>query len=432
MSVECVPRRSQRPTNCLGTWYLTSALRDAKVMFVKLECMVIGSVANIECHLLAGFDDARILPSAGLETGGIMVIRLSAPSGHSARLLTATCFIVVALAAMIAARHVFARREAETPRIGLPQRALDLGNGDVGDIRDGVFQVSNRGTAPLAVSFRPSCGCSDLRPRVASIPPNEVLDVHVGVRLSEEPAEKVVTIAISSNDPLRPEASYIVRAKCLPPLNVSPIAAHLGSVVTGRTASTKVVIRSRDGASLPPEATIHAESDSPFILTSVTKTEGTGEAFVHIKLSAAAPEGPLQSHVFVRVQPGDFRVSVPVLANVRGDYSAAPSVLRWPDEGRNRELYFIVWRTDGRPLPDIERVEKPKGVSVRAADEGAKRRRYRVTSDDPSAAGSMKLWFAGSAAPVVLRLLPAPSRDEPKQQPEILDSSPLNPETKPS
>ncbi len=115
--------------------------------------------------------------------------------------------LVVAVVTFAAIRTIRARPIPSTPRIDLPPFMLDLGTGKLGDIRDGVFQVRNRGTAPLAISFQPSCGCSDLRPRVASIPPGEVLDVHVGIRLVEEPAEKVVRVAISSNDPSSPENS---------------------------------------------------------------------------------------------------------------------------------------------------------------------------------------------------------------------------------
>ncbi len=334
---------------------------------------------------------------------------LAPPLSQRGRLFTGALFLIVAGLAAVVARYTFARRGIAVPVLVLPRSALDLGSGKAGEIRDGVFHVENRGAAPLAVSFSPSCGCSELRPRVASIAPNEVLDVRVGIRLSEEPAEKIVTIAVSSNDPMHPQSSFQVRAKCRPPLEVHPVAVEFGHILNGRAASSEIKVTNGDGGPLPVDARVQAVSDSPHVAASATVPNGSGEAVVRIDLSPTAPIGALRCNVAITLEPAGLRVSIPVSSNIRGEYSVAPSVLEWPAGARAREVYFHVWRSDGKPIPPLDRVEAPTGARVEATANGSKRRRYRVAAHDGTPIGPIKLWFAGAKDPAVVRLLPTAS-----------------------
>jgi hypothetical protein len=160
----------------------------------------------------------------------------------------------VGVATYIAVSAANAARTPESPKIVLPSLALYLGKGKAGEIVDGVFKLRNAGNAPLPVSLSASCGCSQLSPRVASIPPGESADFRVGIRLSDDIIEKAVSIGISSNDPASPDVSYQVRVTCVPPLDVRPSRVDFGHPALGKGASRDVVVRGDDGKPLPADA----------------------------------------------------------------------------------------------------------------------------------------------------------------------------------
>jgi hypothetical protein len=73
-------------------------------------------------------------------------------------IVVATSAIFMIAAPVFAAnRTLTAQRRPGVPRVDLPSLMLDLGDAMSGEVREGMFQLGNRGNAPLAVTFRPCC-----------------------------------------------------------------------------------------------------------------------------------------------------------------------------------------------------------------------------------------------------------------------------------
>ena len=252
--------------------------------------------------------------------------------------------------------------------------------------------------------MRPSCGCSELNPKLASIPPGESQDVRVGIRLQEEEHQKSLTIAISSNDPASPEVTYFVLAECLAPLRLTPRSIDFGTVGRGRSHRAEISVQGSGGGTLPQGAKVSIESNHPHIKASRSGT--TADMTISVELSTDTPTGYVAGVIVVRAEPGNIRMEIPVNANVVGALAVAPASIRLAENGADREFSFIVWRPDGASLGEPSRIESPPGVVVQAVGaKGDRRRRFSVrASSSLPAESQVRVSFDGVAEPAVVAL----------------------------
>jgi hypothetical protein len=264
------------------------------------------------------------------------------------------------------------------PRLNLPDYPLHLGRGKAGEILDGSFRLRNVGSAPLHFHLTPSCGCSDLNPRTGIIPPGEVQDVHIGVRLQEEGAERDVFVTIDTNDPTTPNARYMVRAECTAPLLVTPRTVQFSNVPRGNTPRVHVRVRDEEDRPLGSKTDLRVTSDNPY-LSIEQGVDGNNDLYLTLTLSGKAPPGWLSGTVRLRLSGQDRDVELPVSANILGAIIASPSTLFLGSDEGHREARVFVWRPDGGLLGKLVKVDAPTGVTIEELSaETERRRRFRV------------------------------------------------------
>ena len=297
-------------------------------------------------------------------------------------------------------------------RIGIPDLPLSLARGRAGQVLDGSFQLRNNGTAPLDYVLTPSCGCSELNPRSGSIPPAGFQDVHVGIRLADEGAEKAVNISIQTDDPDHPTVTYLVMAYCTAPLSLNPPTANFGSIARGQPAEMKIRVRDEQDEPLGVKSQLRFEADSPYIVALAT-TDESGDSRLVVSLSSETPAGWFSGRVRLQLPHQDRDVELPVMANVQGAILASPSTLFLdPDANGTAESVVFVWRPDGKLLGKVASVESPRGLLVKElGNEADRRRRFRVTSqgDATVAPQSIRLKFTEVAEPAVIQVRAARS-----------------------
>jgi hypothetical protein len=309
-------------------------------------------------------------------------------------------FMLMSLAVGGSAYVLIPRGTLAGPRLGMPPYPLDLGRGKSGQIVDGSFELRNLGASPLSFKLAPSCGCSDLSPRTGSIPAGETLDIHVGIRLQDEGAEKDVSIAVESNDPLATNERFLVRAFCAAPLMIAPRSIDFGAVARGSSPRISAQVRDEQDQPLGSRPGLRLSASSPaFRVEEVSEPQG--ERSVAVTLAADLPPGSVSGVIRVRLPDQERDLEIPVSARVLGAIQTAPSSLVL-DRGNPQ---FFAWRPDGKPLGALKDVSLPPGRKVEELSKPSdRRRRFRLIPGQltPASSRTIRLTFAEVAEPAEL------------------------------
>jgi hypothetical protein len=187
----------------------------------------------------------------------------------------------------------------------------DLGEGKARQVLTGTFQLRNVGSEPLSFRIEPNCSCAQCEPRQGEIPPGEVQEVVVGIRLRDEGRQEQARLRIHTNDPQAPQVDYDFKALCPAPFLVAPEAVDFGNVVEG--ASPRVTLRVADarGNPLGTTAELGLRSDSPHVTVERVSASGM-ECLVAVKLRGTAPRGSFRGDVAITLGGLDRTVRVPV------------------------------------------------------------------------------------------------------------------------
>ncbi len=86
----------------------------------------------------------------------------------------------------------------------------------------------------------------EVAPGSGRIPPGEIQDVRVGVRLQEESEKKTVNLTISTNDSTRPVTVYSVFAECPASASAVPSRVDFGRIKPGEIRKRTVVVTVSD------------------------------------------------------------------------------------------------------------------------------------------------------------------------------------------
>lgn len=105
-----------------------------------------------------------------------------------------------------------AKAQSGEPAIEFDMRVHDFGLVNEGDTLRHVFQVRNRGTAPLLLSdVRTSCGCAAATLGVGTLPPGGSGPIEVTMDTHGERGKGSRSITLSSNDPRQPTSTLEIR-----------------------------------------------------------------------------------------------------------------------------------------------------------------------------------------------------------------------------
>ncbi len=94
-----------------------------------------------------------------------------------------------------------------SPRLSLPQGAVDLGVSFQGEKATGSFLVRNDGSAPLSIiEIKPSCGCTVAEPESKTVMPGKDVKVGIEIDTSGKIGKVKKNVTIRTDDPRKPEA----------------------------------------------------------------------------------------------------------------------------------------------------------------------------------------------------------------------------------
>lgn len=318
--------------------------------------------------------------------------------------------VLLAAALLALSRWTFGgfASQRQPPRLVIPGcSGLDLGEGSPGALLRGSFVVRNTGSEPLQFRLQGSCSCAELSPREGTIVPGDLVEISVAVQLRERGREETVQVRIESNDPLWPVVSYHVFARCPALVQVTPEHLHFGVCRHGTEVSRVAEVSFRAAQSGPCQVTTTNPHFQVEFLPSRSEPNSAGR--LTVKLSPTAPRGSHPGEVHLSSGKGteDEKVIVSVSAEVVGSLRVAPASVMLPaptsPESSGVEAQVIVWRTDGRMLFPLTRVEGPAGLEVvdRSVEPQLKRvivvRQTTATTLD---SGVLQLYFSAIPEPI--------------------------------
>jgi hypothetical protein len=134
------------------------------------------------------------------------------------------------------------------PVIDIVEKVKDFGIVSKGEKIDAVFEVKNKGDAPLEISqVRPTCGCT-VADFDKSVPPGGTGKVRASVDTSAFSGPISKAILVFSNDPSTPQMNLVIKAEVRSLIEAIPRGLLLfRSVLQGESSTEKAVLVSAEG-----------------------------------------------------------------------------------------------------------------------------------------------------------------------------------------
>jgi hypothetical protein len=299
---------------------------------------------------------------------------------------------------------------------------LDLGEGKIGDVLTGHFEIVNQGSEVLTFEAQPGCNCSWLEPAKGAIPPGATQTVRVGVRLRHKGKEELVAVHIASNDPELPETTYQITARCPALVVVRPAALDFGKVLAGTPAKQLVRMETKVG----PELLAWTSSSEHLAIRRGTGPTGDAGAEWEVELLPSAPVGLFSGSFTITSPDGEAEAVLPVSALVCRSLLVAPASFLMPASAQRREgceFTCVVSRFDGEPLEKLLRVEGPEWVTVSDPAASAlshRRLKVRIAPDAPVKLKrtTIRLFFDSVAEPASIEVVPLSEESLPRSKKE--------------
>jgi hypothetical protein len=154
----------------------------------------------------------------------------------------------VAMAQKPAAQPQPVATPGPVPIIDVVEKVKDFGVVSKGDPIQAVFEVKNKGFAPLEITqVRPTCGCT-VADFDKTIPPGGTGKVRASVDTSAFNGPITKAVLVFSNDPATPQLNLVIKAEVRSMIEALPRNLLLfRSVLQGETATEKTVLVSADG-----------------------------------------------------------------------------------------------------------------------------------------------------------------------------------------
>lgn len=298
------------------------------------------------------------------------------------------------------------------PRLEMPAfETTNLGDGKIGQVLEGVITIRNRGSKGLTFQVDPGCGCAYVKPSAGEVGSDDTQLVRIGVRLQHEGTERNLRVRISTNDPSKPIAEHVFRARCPALLQVRPQVADFGQVAVGSTATVALDIRDPDGVPWNPveRKGLDFRCLSESVAVEVDSTSPSQLRLI-VKLRPTAALGPVGGAVLFTLAGDDRELSVPILGEVCGPIRHAPANVRFgldSNTGQWRKATLLVWRTDRDRLGRLIVVQKPAWLDVEETGSlGNPRRSFRLAivgePDEEPSEQIMRLQFEGAEEEVAI------------------------------
>jgi len=291
-----------------------------------------------------------------------------------------------------------------------PENRHDFGMVPRGVIVKHDFHLVNQLAEPITIlNLRPSCGCTSGRASAAQVAPGQTATIeaemdtrnYVGLKAT------VLYVTLMTASGREAEVGLGVTSHILSDIVLNPGAVDFGAVVRGQTPTQVLTIDRINGADWRFTRMVSASRAINAQLVETKRDAKSVSYSLSVSLKSDAPAGRLRDEI--RIMSNDPETpSIPVLvtASIRGDLTAAPTVLTLGQvhsaagvQGRfvvRASRPFAIRSIDGGgdgfsvSLPDGKRQATHVVAVVYKPDEGTTRgdirRVFRVYTDLPGEA----------------------------------------------
>lgn len=274
-----------------------------------------------------------------------------------------------------------ARAADGKPVAAVIEPIVDAGEVPVGEPIDVVFEIENRGDAPLRITeVRPTCGCT-VAEYDESIEPGETGEIHATIDTTSILGPNAKAITVFTNDPDNPRLQLTVQSDVKPFLTVNPGYARFTTFVRedqDQTQSQLLWAPDFEGLEITG-----VESPTDFVAVSYREArdgerapDAAGKQWrIDVTLSKSAPVGPVADHVVVRTNhPKQSVVEIPVSGFVRPVVAVTPPAIDFGqvDPAESQEWGILVRNFGSTPLriEDVESSVRGLDVKVESLRDG--------------------------------------------------------------
>jgi hypothetical protein len=193
------------------------------------------------------------------------------------------------------------------------------------------FLMSNRLAEPITIlGLRPSCGCTSGRASASAVAPGQsaVIEAEMDTRNFVGPKSTVLFVTLVTAGGREAEVRLGVSCHILSDIVTNPGSINFGTVVRGQSPARVLTIDRVNGAGWRFERMMSASRSIDAQLVEKSRSASAVSYALSVTLKPDAPAGLLRDEI--RLISNDSETpSIPIMvtAMIRGDLSAAPSVL---------------------------------------------------------------------------------------------------------
>lgn len=236
---------------------------------------------------------------------------------------------------------------------------FDAGQVPVGEPIDVVFEIENRGDAPLSITeVRPTCGCT-VAEFDETIAAGETGEVHATVDTTSLAGPNAKAITVFTSDPENPRIQLTVQSDVKPFLTVAPGYARFTTFVREERDQTQSQLLS--APDFEGLEVVGVESPADFVEVSYREAraderaeDAAGKQWrIDVTLDKSAPIGPVADHVVVRTNhPKQPTVEIPISGFVRPMVAVTPPSVDFGqvDPSESQEWGVLVRNFGEQPL----------------------------------------------------------------------------------
>jgi hypothetical protein len=212
-----------------------------------------------------------------------------------------------------------------------PQNRHDFGLVPRGAKVKHDFLLVNRMAEPITIlNLRPSCGCTSGRASASIVGPGEtaVIEAQMDTRNFVGLKSTVLYVAVMTAGGRQAEAGLGVSAQILSDIVLNPGSIDFGTVLRGRPATQVLTIDRINGEGWRFQRMVSASRALAAQLVETSRTGGAVSYSLTVSLKPDVPAGSLRDEIrLISNDPETPSIPILVTARVRGDLTAAPSIL---------------------------------------------------------------------------------------------------------
>jgi hypothetical protein len=212
-----------------------------------------------------------------------------------------------------------------------PQNRHDFGPVPRGARVKHDFLLVNRLAEPITIlNLRPSCGCTSGRASASIVGPGQtaVIEAQMDTRNFVGLKSTVLYVALMTAGGREAEAGLGVTAQILSDIVLNPGSIDFGTVLRGQSPTQVLTIDRINGEGWRFERMISASRALNAQLVETGRKGGAVSYSLSVSLKPDAPAGSLRDEIrLISNDPETPSIPILVTARIRGDLTAAPSIL---------------------------------------------------------------------------------------------------------